>query len=362
MPNRVLLTGLQLIFRAVTRLRPEVAAPFNPEAIRRILLFNTTAIGDTLLSTPAIRAVRKGFPRAYIVALASPSAREVLLHNPFLDEILLHPGRVNFPYVFRLPGLLRALRSRRFGLAIIFHANDPDAAPLAYLSGAPYRMGWRESRLSFLFTHPVPSRRSGVHAVDLRLRNLEELGIASQGRDLEIFLQPEEEERGRLMARRLGLEGRPFIAVHPFGNKQNRWWPEPHVTVLARRLIDVYGVQVLVVGGPKEAAIANRMVDQAKVKSLAGRSTIRETAALLKRCVLMISTDSGPMHLAQALDLPTLALYGPSDPVLTGPTRPHSLVIAKDCSTAPCMETIRVEEVLKSVEEMVARGWVRFHR
>ncbi len=362
MPNRLLLSGLRVFFRAVARPSPETVPPFDVEAIRRILLINTTALGDTLMSTPAIRAVRKAYPRAFIAALASPPAREVLLHNPSLDEVLPHPGKVDLPYLFRLPVLLHVLRSRRFDLAVVFHANDPDAAPLAYLSGAPHRMGWRESQLSFLFTHPVPGRLPGVHTVDLRLRNLEVLSIAPQGRELEIFLRPEEEDRGQVMARSLGLEGRSFIAVHPFGNKKDRWWPVGHVVDLTRRLIDAYGVQVLIVGGPKETVIAQAIADQSGGVSLAGCSTIRETAALLKRCALMISTDSGPMHLAQAIDVPTLALYGPSDPTLTGPIRFRSLVIAKDCSTAPCMETIRVEEVLASVKEMVKRGWVLFVR
>jgi heptosyltransferase-2 len=360
MPNRVLLAGLRVFFRAVTRLYPEEVPVFDHENIRRILLVNTTAIGDTLMSTPAIRAVRKSYPRAFIAALASPPAREVLLHSPYLDEILLHPGKVNFAYFFRFPGLLRALRSRRFDLIVVFHANDPDAAPLAYLSGSPYRMGWRESRLSFLFTHPVPTRLTGVHTVDLRLRILETLGVMSQGRDLEIFLLPEEEERGIRLARNLDLDRRPCVAIHPFGNKRSRWWPEPRVVASARRLIDLYGVQVIIVGGPKESTIARRIADESGSISLAGLVTIRETAALLKRCAMMISTDSGPMHLAQALDLPTLALYGSSDSSSTGPLRPRSLVIAKDCSAASCMEAIRVEEVLDAVEEMVGRGWLHF--
>ena len=158
MPNPVLLNGLRWAFKLWVGVRPEpvhAADSFVPSQAGRVLLVCTTALGDTLLSTPAIRAVRSACPKACISVLASPAAREVLRFSPRIDELIPHRGKVDLRSLLTLPRLVRLLRRQRFDLAIVLHANDPDIAPLTYMSGAPYRMGWRESRLGFLFTDPV---------------------------------------------------------------------------------------------------------------------------------------------------------------------------------------------------------------
>src|SRR2546426_10897880 len=253
MPNRVLLQGLRWAFQLWVRVRPESVREcdcFPLSKASRILLVCTTALGDTLLSTPAIRAVRRACPKASISVLASPPAYEVLLFSPHIDELIPHPGRVNLRYFLILPRLIRTLRSRRFDLAIVLHANDPDIAPLTYMSGAPYRMGWRESRLGFLFTHPVPTVNRGEHIVDIRLRNLQSIGIDPQGREPECFVQPEEKARIGSLLRKACLEEKLLVGIHPFGSIRRRWWPPSYVEILAQRLREEYGAEPILFGGP----------------------------------------------------------------------------------------------------------------
>jgi heptosyltransferase II len=367
MPNPVLLHGLRGAFKLWLRVRPDSVRgddSFPTSKATRVLLVCTTALGDTLLSTPAIRAVRRACPKASISVLASPPAREVLLFSPHIDELIPHPGRVDLRYLLRLPGLIRMLRRRQFDLAIVLHANDPDIVPLTYVSGAPYRAGWRESRLGFLFTHPVPTVNQGEHIVDIRLRNLQALGIGPQGRELEYFVQPEERARTASLLRNVGPEGSLLVGIHPFGSIQRRWWPPSYVETLAQQLREDYGAETILFGGPKEVQAAESISAKSNIVSVVGRLSIRESAALISRCALFISTDSGPMHLAQAVNVPTIALCGPAGPNLIGPVSFHSRSIHKGmdctrcafspCPTPSCMEEIQVDDVMALIREMAA--------
>lgn len=331
MPNPVLLTAIQKIFRAVhwcDRRR----VPYAPEQIRRILIINTTAIGDTLLSTPAIRQLRRHWPQAWIAALASPAAEQVLRHNPHLDEIIPHSGRVDLRYLARLPRLVCKLR-RGFDLAVIMHANDPDAVPLAYISGAAHRYGWAESKLAFLLTMPVPTRQPGVHGLTEKVRNLRVLGIDSNDEQMEFVLAEEEKAAARAFLAQAGVT-LPHICLHPFGNRQSRWWGGPEEwRELAQLVQRQLGAQVLLVGTAPEKAVAGL---PAELVNAVNRLPLRTSAALLASARAVISTDSGPLHLAQALAVPTLGLFGASLAEITGPRRADALVLRGTVDCAPC--------------------------
>jgi len=369
MPNRFLLSLLKGAFSLALQFDGR-SPSYKSEDIRNILLLNTTAMGDTLLSTPAIRAVRKAFPDAIISSLVSPTAKEILINNPNIDRFIDYPGRVNLPFFFRLPGILRDLRRDRFDLSIVLDSNDPEAGPFSYLSGAPVRIGWQESRLSFLFTIPVRKRIEGLHVVDIKLKALESIGVRSDIRIPEIFLTEKEDTAADELLRREGLSVEGFFGLHPFGAKKNRWWPEGYVISLATILFEKYGLRAILFGGIKEMPLAERMALGMKKRPLvvAGKVGIRESAALIKRCSFLVSPDSGPMHLAQAVGTPTIALFGPTDPNLTGPTGEKNIVIRKemecspckdyDCPHLSCMKAIGVDDVLMAIEEMKKRGWI----
>jgi lipopolysaccharide heptosyltransferase II len=358
MPNRLLLAGLKVIFRsAVFFDRP--APRWDPGSVRSILLVNTTAMGDTLLSTPAIRAIRAAFPKANLVSLASRAAKEVLLHNPHLDRIIDHPGRVNLSFFFQLPKLLKTIRAEKCDLAVILDGNDPEAAPLSYLSGARYRIGWSASRLAFLLTRPVDFNRPDRHHIEVWQDHLSALGIAPQGTEMELTLSTAEKEEAERYLTARKLSDRPIVGLHPFARKlAGKEWPFERVVALSALLAD-QGYRPVLFGGAKEKKDADEMVmkSDGRLTSFAGELSLRQTMALIARCELLIGLDSGPMHISQALGVPTLALFGPSDPRASGPLKTSSsAVLKKDfacspCGWAPCphqlacMRAIEVEEV-----------------
>lgn len=362
MPNKLLLDVLSVGFKCVYKKND---IPFKQNEIHNILIINTTAIGDTILSTPAIRAIRHGFPDAGITALTSNAAKTVLLHDPHLDKIIDHPGKVDFFYIFKLPALLKKIRQGKFDLVVILHANDPDAAPLAYLSGAPHRMGWAESKLAFLHTMPVRTRVPGVHIITTRLKNLEQLGIKTHDTKTGFFLSGEEKKQAEKFIAELGLAGKELIGIHPFGSKINKWWPSDNVVKFCEMIKKELDRQVLIFGGKKESGVAADIAQGTKnAISVAGRIDVRGSAALIQRCKAFISTDSGPMHIAQSLGVPLIALFGPDDPVVTGPqSQPYGIIqkkipcvpcMLKTCDrNMECMKEITSAEVMEALQRML---------
>lgn len=369
MPNRVFLYFLKGGFR-IAKYFDGRRQPYNIKDISHILLLNTTAMGDTLLSTPAIRVLREVFPEARITSFVSPIAKEILLNNPNINRIIDYPGRISLPFFFRLPGIIKGLRKEKVDLSIVLDSNDPEAGPFSYLSGAPVRIGWHESRLSFLFNLPARKKINGLHIVDIKLKALETIGVKAVGRKPEIFLSEEEETKADRMLRDEGLSEEGIVGIHPFGAKRYKWWPEEYVVSSCNLLLKRYNYRTIIFGGNKERPFAKEMFGKISVKPLiaAGKLSIRESAALIKRCSFFITSDSGPMHIAQAVGTPTIAIFGPTDPSSTGPTGEKNIVLKKeincspckvyDCSHVSCMKATGIEDVIGAIEEMKRRGWI----
>lgn len=322
---------LRALFKFWFHLKPEPTGYDRP-SIRSILVVNTTAIGDTLMSTPAVRAIRSAYPDSRIVAMVSPAARAVLADNPHLDDLVDHRGRVDVGYLLNLPQLLRRLRSENFDMVIVLHGNDPDIAPLAYLTGAKVRMGWKTSRLGFLFTHPVDMKVRNVHQIDVRLNNLKSIGIQSKGRHMELQVPGKERERVDKWLKERRISQNAIFAIHPFANDTLRAWSVDQAAVFGRLCLQDLAQTVVVLGGKKESSAADLLAEKIgkDAFSVAGQLSITESAALIGRCHLMVTADTGPMHIAQVMNVPTVVVLGGSNWKETGPINQPSLGIREN--------------------------------
>lgn len=356
------------VHRALMKVVASLSGPPRVElsglGVRNILLVNTTAMGDTLLSTPAIRAVRRACPEARIVSLVHRRHHDVLRYNPHLDDIILYMGKYKGVWP-----LIQRLRSESFDLAIILHANDPDVVPLVYLSGAPVRAGWAESQMSFLLSHTY--RRPSdppAHTIENRLGIIGSVGIPPDGVAMEIHYGSEE----RLFAERFFKDfrielGREIVVgIHPFASRAEKAWPDRHAIELLRRLEQKPGIRPLVVGGKKhqEQAESWRSKLPPRIPLAVGMGSLNHTAALLDQCDLFVTTDSGPFHVAVALRVPTVMLVGPTVPAVTGPHQDKELhTVLKADSHCPqcelgaervahrCMAALKPEKVAAVVKE-----------
>ncbi len=318
--QRLVLEALRVGCRAALLLRPLPGIEGKPRPPRSVVVFSTAGIGDTLSDTPAIRALRESFPGCRITVVVHRGRRAILEGNPNIDLLIPHAkGPVAFLRT------LRAIRRARPDTAVTLRANDPDVWPLAYLSGARVVASRsRATRFPFLVNLPVEipdwSRRPGVLQT---LEIVRALGADTADPRMD-YVVPE--TAGRAVAallRERGLEGALLVAmqVHRSPRLRFRDWPVEHFIALGRDIVQAYPVRLAVTGGGKEAAAAEGVARGlgAAATSFAGRLSLPETAALLTRCRMLITTDTGIMHLGFAVRVPTLALLHPYNAHRVGP-------------------------------------------
>lgn len=369
MYNRVVLNLLKIIFLIIHRIRKDESSKkeFVKEQVKSILLVATTGIGDTLMCTPAVRAVRKAFPDARLSCLVDRRKTELLANNSNLDQVIVYPGK--FKKVF---SLLKNLRKEKFDLSVILHANDPDIVPLVYLSNAKVRVGWGESEFSFLLTHPVYTKNEHLHFVLHKKKILESIGIRMESYKTELNLSREHLGFADNFLKKNRIKKDDFlIGFHPFGSKVSRWWPESHCTQFINLLFsnNKCRAKIFLFGGTKEAKFARKINEECgnRLTVLSGDTSLSQSASLIKKCDVFVTTDSGPMHIAFALDVPTIALFGPEMKNAVFPLDEKTKAIAiekevpcirpcktKECDQSEhfCMELIKPEEVLHEVEKM----------
>jgi ADP-heptose:LPS heptosyltransferase len=308
--------------------------PHPSSSEKKFLIVSTTGLGDTLWGTPAIRALRETFPQAPICVLTSPIGNEILRHNPHVDELIV----IRDPVFFKLPSLYFQLKKKQFSDVLIFHTSQRPILPLTAVIGAERLIGTKgiNKGLDFLLTHPVETKD---HEIERRLQLVQQAGAQPTSPTLELFFnhQDEQEAEDFLSQHRLPL-GVPLISLHPGAKDLFKQWAPSHFIDLGNRLAQQGNCQIFVTGTPSEEALVTSIASQIKGAIPVTHLKLRAFAAFLKRMKLMISNDTGPMHIAFAMQIPTLALFTPTDPRLCGPygiTNGH--VISKQRTCTPCL-------------------------
>jgi len=318
--RRLVLKSLQLGCRAALLLRPLPAIDGKPSVPRSVVVFSTAGIGDTLSDTPAIRALRESFPTCRITAVVHRRRRAVLEGNPNIDRLIAH---VKGPLSFLRT--LVAIRGERPDTAVTLRANDPDIWPLAYLSGARVIASRpRMTRFPFLVNLPVDVpdwlERPGVQQT---LEIVRALGGDTTDPRMEYVVPEAAREVAAGLLRERGLDRSPLVAlqVHQSPRHAFRDWPVEHFVSLGRRLLEECPVRLVITGGRQDVAAAQAVAGalESRATLLAGRLSLSETAALLTRCRMLITTDTGIMHLGFAVRVPTLALLHPYNAHRVGP-------------------------------------------
>lgn len=327
--KNILLNALTIIYRWMGRRR-------SPSHEReRFLIVSTTGLGDTLWATPAIRALRLKYPRSYIGVLTSGIGKQILEHNPHIDEIFT----VGDPALYSLFRHYRKLKKRDIDTALIFHTSQRPMLPYCTLIGATEMFATENLNKGFdhLLSHKLAKRHQ--HEITRRLEIVAAAGATDAGLQMEFFLSSADElAADELIA---GWEIPPFlpiIGLHPGAkDKFKQWHPEGFAAV-GQRLYETTGCQIVITGNGEEKDLVDSLA--AKIPHaipLAGKLPLRTSAALIKRMKVMVTNDTGPMHVAFAMHTPTVVLFGPTDPALCGPlASTRSTVLAKPRTCTPC--------------------------
>jgi lipopolysaccharide heptosyltransferase II len=341
-----LLSRLGQVGRAMPRLSPATFAP------TRILVIRTDLMGDVILSLPAVHALQRAYPAAHIDMLVLPANVGVIKADPAVSRIVTYdPNIWRRPNAFLSPasyraflGLLGGLRAARYDLCLSL-AGDW-ASVFAFLSRARRRVGYGGEAYPFFMTDPVPGRRYRLHQHEVEYI----VGLAKaaggiveddqRAPSLAVSEQARAEVKALLEAN--GVAGGDLlIAAHAGAtNGVAKRWPIPHWAELADQLIAELGAKVVLTGAASDAEITGAVAARMRQAPLdfAGKTTIPQLAALLERCNLVISGDSGPLHMAGAVGTPVIAMHGPTDPELSGPVGKDATVLRLGIWCSPCYD------------------------
>ncbi|MCG9128539.1 lipopolysaccharide heptosyltransferase II [Candidatus Poribacteria bacterium] len=307
--------------------------------IDKILIIRTDGIGDLLNSTPAIGLLRKNYPTAEITVLARPLNAPILVGNPDVDNILIFDKNGEHRQLSKRFRFFQNLRREQFQLVVAMHtASFPNL--ITFLSGATYRLGRYQKRFKSTFTHSWRGTytKGETHEVD---RNLELVKLICRGegtRELIFNLSSEEwDEAQNLLSSWNMNEKTHIIGIHPGGSSYDKRWPEKQYAELADKLVDEYDATILILCGPDELALAEKINETMHSNSIIyAPKTIRELGSLFSFCNLVICNDSGPMHIAAALNIPMVAIFGPTDHVAWNPMSENASIVRRDMPCWPC--------------------------
>jgi heptosyltransferase-2 len=316
---------------------------FNPSSMSRVMVRATNWLGDAVMSLPAIRAIRGVFPQVHLAVVAKPWVADLYAREKSIDRVI--------PYTAKTFGDKRAfaarLRRERFDGAILLQ-NAFDAALMAWMAGIPERIGYRRDGRGFLLTRAIPVPEPGDIPRHERFYYLELLRRAGM---LERFpttaaisLDGADEARecGSQRLRQMALHAPP-IGVSPgaaYGNAK-RWLPERFADVAAR-LATAYRTAVLVFGSAAERPLCEAVAGPMRAagietRNLAGETSLSEFIDLAAACRVFVTNDSGAMHIASALGVPTVAVFGATDDSTTGPIGLNARIVRERAECSPCL-------------------------
>ncbi len=350
--------------------------------LHRILVVKLADIGDLITATPALRALRRGFPAAQIDLLTTPAAAAVAPAS-LVDRVLTAPRSLarrpaDLPALARL---LVGLRRTGYDALLFLHhltlgAGVAKYRLLAAAAGAPLLLGLDNGKGSWL-THRVPDQGFGaLHEVAYWLQVVGLLGARDHSRLLHACYTSDDLQAVEpLLA---GLGPQPLVAIHPGsgGYAPARRWEPAKWAAVADALIQRYGAQIVLVGTPADDADAVQAQMVGPAANLVGQTTLPQLAALLAQCDLFLGADSGVMHVAASVDLPVVALFGPSNHLAWGPWTPesrsavvrldlrcspcsyvgHSVGARNGCWHRSCLADLQPEQVLAAVAELDVLG------
>lgn len=361
--RRIRLAFASLLFKPV-KARQFKGNPFRAvgPAPRILVVRQQNQMGDMLLATPCLRALRECLPNSGIALVASDENEAVVRNNPYVDEVFVYSKKTFKTRPLALFGFISTLRKGRFDVAVMLStvSLSVTSAILCIVSGARFRVTYSGESfgLGFVdgaFHFSVPIYDATVHQTKLGLGLLEHFKITTQ--DLSPIMVPSEDD-GKFAAE--FTSGLPpaagasstLVAIHPGAGKKKNRWPAARFAELARELNSRRGSRVLVMAGPSDAEVLSDMTRELDFQpALLTGQTIGRVAAVMKRVDLLVCNDTGVLHVAAAVGCPTLGLFGPTDP-----TRWAPLSACVRTLRAPDGDLLRLEqkEVIAVVLEMLS--------
>ncbi|MBI3088040.1 MAG: lipopolysaccharide heptosyltransferase II [Candidatus Omnitrophica bacterium] len=333
----------------------------------RVLIWKLSALGDVVLATPSLRAIRRRFPDAFIALAVGRPVYDAVARCPHVNEVVVYDPTRKDRGPLGAWRFARRLKRAGFDRSIDLQ-NSRLTHALAWLAGIPTRVGY-DRRWGRLLSRPVALPRAPMSPVSHQQPLLQAAGVALDGEALELWPSETDEQQVAQLLHDAGIDpSRPLIGVHPGGSA--RWatkrWEPARWAALCDRLAE-QGCQVVVTGSPAEAGLGEQLLRLTKSKPIVavGKTRLMELACLIRRCQAFVTLDSAPLHLAAAMGTPAVALFGPTDPARHVPPAAQIRVLKRDVFCSPCystrcrtithacMKRITVEEVTQAITDLM---------
>ena len=346
---------------AETQRKSSSSLLLRDSAVKNIVVATIGAIGDVILTTPLLEALRSAFPRAHLSYLVGSTAAPVLQHLPLVDELLILPDQAgpNRWVDFKL--MIQVIR-HRFDLAICL-TRAAKLALIFWLARIPTRVGYSPVPFSWTFTHLIDSceaETTGAHRTGYFLAAATAIGIPPPD-PVRLHYQVTAAERAgahaRLESARCNPRKETIVAIHPGTSRiliEKRRWAVENFIDVARHVMTRPGRKVVLLGGPEESGIAEAFQTAlpGRIIDFSGRLDLREFAAVLELCHLLVHNDSSALHIAGAVGTPVLPVFGYQNQKLWGPLGPHDRVVRRELPCSPCLPEFPCDRSFECIRKL----------
>lgn len=339
--------------------------------MNKILVVNINWLGDAVFSTPVFAALKFAYPDAYVACLCVPRVREVLRYCPHIDEIIVYDEKGKDRWIWNKVRMVLRLKRRGFDAAFLLH-HSASRAWMVRLAGIPRRIGY--GKMQGLLTHPVKtgggSNQTSMHRIDYYLNVLEDYGIACPERRSELRLTQADIANMDMKLKKLGVGAQEKVIVfNTGGNWDLKRWPLDCWIGLAKRSAALPNVRIVFSGAMNDSVDAQTVIEAAgllQALDFTGQTSLGESLALYKKAAVVVSADSGPLHLANSTGANVVGIFGPTQPAITGPRGVGEAVVLlkkMGCNHAPCyhlncrsnvcMQSVGVDDVFQAVSKFI---------
>jgi len=338
------------------------------KAEEKILIFNVNWVGDVLFSTATIRNIRLNYPHSFIACIVPSRCYPVLKGNPHLDEVIIFDEKDRHKSVFEQLDFIRLLKAKGFDKVFLLHRSFSRAL-ICRLAGIRERIGYDTKKRGFLLTKKIsPPKIGAMHRIDFYLNIIVRAGLKVEDRHTEFFTGVEDELFIESFLKMNSISKDHFLVlVNPGGNWPPKRWPKEYWAQVSDRLISELKAKVVITGAHNDIPLTHAIKGLMKESPVlaCGVLNLKQLATLAKRSDIFITADTGPLHIANAAGAKNIiALFGPTDPALTGPYPLKNIVIIQKkigckipcyevrCKDNRCMKAITPDDVINTVKSI----------
>ncbi|MBF0532330.1 MAG: lipopolysaccharide heptosyltransferase II [Candidatus Omnitrophica bacterium] len=336
--------------------------------MQNILVINVNWLGDVIFSSPIFPALKTQYPQARLTCLAPSRVQEILECVPGVDNVIVYDEKGAHKSLSAKLQLIWRLRQEKFDAAFILHRSLTRAL-LPFFAGIPVRVGYDTKNRGIFLTHRYPVPAGNLHRGDFYLKVIENFGIRVSDRTNRLLVGEESRASIRKKLVQRGVTDKDkIVIVNCGGNWDLKRWPADNFTELIKRLMAVPGVRVIVSGADKDRPLVEGVVKNLPVRpvSFAGELNLKELIALMEAAAVVVSNDSGPIHIANAVGTAVVGIFGPTVPEITGPAGWGRKIILResvpcnqqscyrlDCRDNECMQAVKVGSVWEAVSSLL---------